>query len=84
MISMSGDDNCDLWFDPNQVGGDLVVECWISHGPRAGDRAFDPQPGDTVLVGDDDEAPLSARVTRREADRVWVQVALTRSADAVA
>ena len=26
----------DLWFDLNEVGGDLVVECWISHGPRAG------------------------------------------------
>jgi len=84
MITMSGHDNYDLWFDPNQVGGDLVGECWISHGPRADDRGFDPQPGDTVLVGDDDEAPLSARVTRREADRVWVQVALAPAADAVA
>ena len=24
----------DLWFDPNSVGADMVVECWISHGPR--------------------------------------------------
>jgi hypothetical protein len=84
MIAMSGQSHYDLWFDPNQVGGDLVVECWISHGPRAEDRSFDPQPGDTVLVGDDDETPLSARVTRREGDRVWVQIALTPVADAVA
>ncbi len=59
MTTMSG--HYDLWFDPNQVGGDLVVECWISHGPRADDQGFDPQPGDTVFIGDDDEAPLSAR-----------------------
>ncbi len=84
MISVSGHDHYDLWFDPNQVGGDLVVECWISHGPRALDRSFDPQPGDTLLVSGAAEAPLSARVTRREPDRVWVQVALTQAADAVA
>lgn len=74
----------DLWFDPNAVGGDLVVESWISHGPCRGDRAFDPQPGDQVLVGDDDEAPLTARVVRRDGDRVWVQIQLPASADAVA
>ena len=55
---MSGHDDYDLWFDPNQVGGDLVVECWISHGPRADDRGSILSQGDTVLVGDDDEAPL--------------------------
>ena len=30
----------DLWFDPNSVGGDMVVECWISHGPGASDPDF--------------------------------------------
>jgi hypothetical protein len=74
----------DLWIDPNSVGGDLVVECWISHGPRANDVAFDPQPGDSVWVGDDDEEPHPARVFRREGDRVWVQVLLSTEAGAVA
>ena len=74
----------DLWYDPNGVGGDLVVEAWISHGPRAGDVEFDPQPGDRLHVGDDEEPPLSARVIRRDGDRVWVQVELASSADAVA
>ena len=40
----------DLEYDPNEVGGDMVVECWISHGPRAGDAAFDPQPGKWVWI----------------------------------
>lgn len=74
----------DLWFDPNEVGSDLVVECWISHGPRADDPAFDPQPGDAVSVSDDEDAPLRARVVRREGNRVWVQLPLTSRADAVA
>jgi hypothetical protein len=47
----------DLRYDPNGVGGDLVVETWISHGSRANDPSFDPQPGDRVLVGDDEESP---------------------------
>lgn len=64
----------DLWFDPNGVDGNLVVECWVCHGPRADDDSFDPQPGDTVLLGDDEEAPLRAQVTRRHGDRVWVQI----------
>lgn len=74
----------DLWFDPNEVGADLVVECWVSHGPRAADRSFDPAVGDRVRVGDDDEIPLRARVTRRDGDRVWVRVELPGAADAVA
>ncbi|MGH8905932.1 MAG: hypothetical protein ACRD0K_05340 [Egibacteraceae bacterium] len=74
----------DLWYDPNTVGADLVVECWISHGPRCGDVTFDPQPGDWVTVGDDEEAPLRARVTRRDGDRVWLQVHLPSMAEAVA
>lgn len=73
----------DLAFDPNDVGPDSVVECWISQGPRAGDSAFDPQPGDEVTAGDDEGAPLPARVIRREANRVWVQLDLTRSVRAV-
>lgn len=67
----------DLWYDANTVGADLVVETWISHGPRAHDTSFDPQPGDWVLLGDDEEAPLQARVVRREANRVWAQIALS-------
>jgi hypothetical protein len=66
----------DLWFDANGVGPDLAVECWISHGPRAGDASFNPRPGDEVSVGDDEEAPLPGRVLRREGDRVTVQVRL--------
>jgi hypothetical protein len=64
----------DLWYDATSVGADLVVECWISHGPRAADATFDPQPGDEVTVGDGEEAPLSGRVIRRDGDRVSVQV----------
>lgn len=74
----------DLWYDATTVGADLVVECWISHGPRAADATFDPQPGDQVLVGDDDEPPLRARVLRRNGDRVAVQVQVGATSDAVA
>lgn len=74
----------DLWYDPNAVGGDLVVEAWISHGPRAGDTGFDPQPGDWLRAGDDEESPLAARVVRRDGDRVWVQLQLVLNANAVA
>jgi len=74
----------DLWYDATTVGADLVVECWISHGPRAGDPTFDPQIGDRIRVGDDEEDPLPARVVRRDRDRVAVQVELPATAHAVA
>jgi hypothetical protein len=74
----------DLAYDPNEVGADMVVECWISQGPRGGDTAFDPQPGDSVTAGDDEEPPVRARVTRRDGDRVWIQLQLPNAADAVA
>ena len=35
----------DLWYDATTVGADLVVETWISHGPRRDDPTFNPQPG---------------------------------------
>ncbi len=69
----------DLWYDATGVGADLVVETWISHGPRANDPTFDPHPGDSVTVGDD-EPPLDATVVRRQGDRVWIQVALPDTA----
>lgn len=74
----------DLWYDANAVGADLVVDCWISHSPRAGDDAFAPVAGDLVTVGDDEESPLAARVLRREGDRVRVQIQLSTGASAVA
>jgi hypothetical protein len=74
----------DLTYDPNEVGADLVVECRLRRGPRASDPTFDPSPGDTVRIGDDEEAPLEARVIRRAGDRVWVQVQLPAQAPAVA
>jgi len=64
----------DLTFDPNDVGTDCVVECWISQSPRANDPTFSPKPGDWVSVGDDEGDPLRGRVVRREGNRVWVQV----------
>jgi len=82
-IATVGSEAYDLAFDPNDVGPDSVVECWISQGPRAGDAAFDPQPGDAVTAGDDEGAPLPARVIRRDGNRVWVQLDLTRSVHAV-
>jgi hypothetical protein len=69
----------DLNYDPNEVGADLVVECWLRRGPRSVDPAFNPAPGDTVIIGDDEEPPLSARVVRRDGDRIWVQVHLPAS-----
>jgi hypothetical protein len=67
----------DLWYDANSVGGDLVVETWISHGPRALDPGFDPQPGDWLTIGDDEEPPVRSRVVRRDGNRVWVQLDLS-------
>lgn len=58
----------DIWYDATTVGADLVVQCWISHGPRTDEPSFDPQPGDYVRVGDDEEAPLRAQVIRRHGD----------------
>lgn len=70
----------DLYFDPNEVDGALVVECWISHGPRASDQTFDPQAGDVVRVCDDEEPAAKARVVRRQGNRVWVQIVLPAQA----
>lgn len=83
MVSV-GSSTYDLWYDATSVGADLVVECWISHGPRAADPGFDPQPGDSVAIGDGEEPPLRARVLRRNGDRVAVQVELSGTAHAVA
>ena len=74
----------DLWYDATAVGADMVVETWISHGPRHGDASFNPQVGDWVFLGDDDEPPLKARVIRREGVRVWAQIALPALATAAA
>ena len=70
----------DLWYDATSVGADLVVETWISQGPRASDPLFDPQPGDWVMVGDDEEPPYRACVTRRSGNRVWAQLDLDLAA----
>jgi hypothetical protein len=74
----------DLRYDPNEVGGDMVVECWMPHSPRIDDRAFDPQPGDWVRAGDGETPPRRARVVRRQGDRLWIQFDLPGSADQVA
>jgi|GEM_PF-2346697 len=66
----------DMWFDPNDVGPDLTVECLISDGPRAGDPAFDPEVGDVVLVGHDEGERRRGRVIGRRGDHVWVQLEL--------
>ena len=71
----------DLSYDPNEVGRDLVVDCWISQGPRAIDVMFDPQPSDWVIAGDGEVAPRRVRVTRREGNRVWVQMQLHQRSD---
>ena len=84
MVNMIDYQAYDLVYDPNEVGGDLVVECWISQGPRANDVSFDPQPSDWVIAGDGEVAPRRARVTRREGNRVWLQMQMRRSVDAVA
>jgi hypothetical protein len=78
------DEAFDLRYDPNEVGGDLVVECWISQGPRAEDPGFDPQPADMVTLGDEEEPPIRGRVVRRDGNRVWVQIELPSVVHAVA
>ena len=83
-MRVMGDAFYDLRYDPNDVGPDLVVECWLPASPRGGDSGFDPVPGDVVRIGDDEELPLQARVVRRSGDRVWVQVHLPTAASAVA
>ena len=72
----------DLWFDPNAVDDSLVVECWISHGPRASDAGFDPSPGDRVTLDDGDGEPLRGSVLSRAGDRLTVRLDLGNS-DAV-
>ena len=74
MSTMDYVDTADLFFDPNEVDGALVVECWISHGPRAADRTFAPHVGDVVRVSDREEPAEKARVLRRDGNRVWVQI----------
>ena len=69
----------DLWYDATTVDAELGLETSISHGPRAADASFDPQPGDWVVVGDDDEPPVRAQVLRRSGNRVWVQLDLAGS-----
>ncbi len=72
MVGMSS--LADLVFDPNDVGPECVVECWISQGPRAHDPSFDPRPGDQLTVIDEDGESLVGRVVSRDGNRVWVQV----------
>jgi hypothetical protein len=64
----------DLWYDAATVGADLVVETWISHSPRASDVDFEPKPGDWLTVGDGEEPSIRGKVTRRDANKVWVQL----------
>lgn len=66
----------DLWYDATSVGEDLVADTFIHLGPRAEDATFDPQSGDVLFAGDDDEPPVSATVVRRDADRVWIRLDL--------
>lgn len=62
----------------------MVVERWISHGPRAYDPDFAPVPGDWLMVGDGDEVPLRARVIKHSGDRVSVRIQLGAESAAVA
>jgi hypothetical protein len=66
----------DLRYDPTEVGADMVVECWITQGPRSSDTSFDPVVGDVILAGDNELSPRQARVVKRKGDRVWVQLQL--------
>lgn len=61
-----------------------MVECWISHGPRANDPDFVPVPGDWLVLGDGDGRPIRARVIKRQGDRVSVQIQLGAESAAVA
>lgn len=78
------DSTYDLWFDANAVDGEMVVDCWISHGPRAVDERFDPRPGDLLTIGDGEEPPIPGRVLARDGDRVTVRVDLGTQGTAVA
>lgn len=84
IISDMVNDGYDLWYDATSVGADLVAETWISHSPRASDTAFDPLPGDWVTAGDDEEPSIRGRITRRDANKVWVQLQLGLDATDVA
>lgn len=64
----------DLLFDVDALGGDMLVECRISAGPRSEDPTFDPRPDDLVRIDDGEERPLPAIVLRRNGDRVLVRV----------
>jgi hypothetical protein len=64
----------DLWYDANTVDADLVVETWISHGPQHNNPSFNPQPGNQITIGDDEEPPLPALVIKRLNNQVWVQL----------
>lgn len=66
----------DLRYDPNSVGADLVVETWISHGPRATNGSFDPEVGESVVAGDDEEPDINAVVVQRDGNRVWIRLSL--------
>ena len=74
----------DLAYDPNEVGTDMVVEFWISHSPRRTGLKFRPSIGDWIMVGDDAEPPRSARIIKRDGNRVWAQIDLPRSWHVVA
>ena len=73
-------DRYDLWYDAATVGRELQVTCWISHGPRSEDPTFQPRPGDVVVLGDDEEPPLTANVVSRDGDRLVVQVLIAEAA----
>ena len=73
-MSMSTQPN--LVFDPNDVGPDCGVDCWIAQGPRANDGSFDPGPGARVTVIDQDGEIVTGRAVGYEDNRVWVQVHL--------
>ena len=60
----------ELRYDRHEVDGDLVVECWISQGPRPNDATFDPSSSDWVTAVDDEVASRRAPVTKREGNRV--------------
>lgn len=74
----------ELWFDPNAVDDSMVVECWISHGPRCADAAFDPAPGDVVALDDGDGEVLRGEVLARSGDRLTVRLDLGGSGAAIA